>query len=645
MDIGYSALAVALIASAISFVSFILYLRKQDESQYGFARIALVIQTVLLTAAISLLLYYFLIHDFNVEYVALYSERSLSLEYTISALWGGASGSLLLWAWLLSLFMTAIALRERKDRLTGYALGILLTISLFFLSLLVTINNPFQRLTFAPADGNGLNPLLVNPGMLFHPPTLFIGYAGFTIPFAFALAGLLAESELWIFRVRKWMIFSWLFLGFGIFFGGWWSYTVLGWGGYWAWDPVENSSLVPWLLATALLHSVMLQESRRAMKLWNVLLSIGTFATVILATFLTRSGLISSVHSFGESGIGPIFTAYLGIILAVSLGILAFKFDQVKSMNVFQSATGREASFLFNNLLFVVMGLTVVWGTLFPMINEAVTHSKMSVGPGFYSAIAPWIILSLAALMGVCIILRWGATSTDDLVRKLRFPLIAGVATLPVMYFLGFTNPASLTGFVVAVFAVALHVEDYLVDAKDYAGKTKVGFFRSMGHLILVRRRRYGGYIVHFSMIIIFIGLLGTNFYETTHSVTLQKDTPTTVGEYTFTFNGMTVTQDTTQTEYGVNLLVSDGSFKDQLTAKLTNSSKTESMIVHVGVLSLPFQDVYVIPDAVDQRSATVTINYNPLISFVWYGFAITVVGVLVCLLPRKIGGAKLEQG
>ncbi|MCL4435881.1 MAG: cytochrome c biogenesis protein CcsA [Thaumarchaeota archaeon] len=644
MDIGYSALAVALIASAISFVSFIRYLRKQDESQYSFARIALVIQTGLLTGAISLLLYYFLIHDFNVEYVALYSERSLPLEYTISALWGGASGSLLLWAWLLSLFMTTIALRERKDRLTGYALGVMLTINLFFLSLLVTLNNPFNRLTFTPADGNGLNPLLVNPGMLFHPPTLFIGYAGFTIPFAFAIAGLLAESELWIFRVRKWMIFAWLFLGFGIFLGGWWSYTVLGWGGYWAWDPVENSSLVPWLLATALLHSVMLQESRRAMKLWNILLSIGTFETVVLATFLTRSGVISSVHAFGESGVGPIYTAYLVIMLAVSLGILAFRFDQVKSMNVFQSATGRETSFLFNNLLFVVMGLTVVWGTLFPMINEAVTHSKMSVGPGFYSTIAPWIILSLAVLMGVCIVLRWGATSTGDLVSKLRFPLIAGVATLPVMYFLGFTNPGSLTGFTVAVFAVALHVEDYLVDAKEYAGKKKVSFFNSMLHLILVRRRRYGGYIVHFSMIIIFIGLLGTNFYETSHSVTLQKNMPTTVGEYTFTYDGMTVTKDTTQTDYSVKLYVSDGSFKDPLTARLTNSSKAESTIVHVGVLSRPFQDVYVIPDAVDPNAATVTINYNPLISFIWYGFAITVVGVIVCLLPRRIGGPKLEQ-
>ncbi len=643
MDIGYSALAVALLTSAISFVSYVLYIKKQDESQYSFGRIVLVIQSVLLTGAIVLLINYFLIRDFNVEYVALYSERSLSLEYTISALWGGASGSLLLWAWLLSLSMTVLAFKERKDRLTGYALAILLTVNIFFLSLLVSVNNPFKRLSFTPADGNGLNPLLVNMGMLLHPPTLFVGYAALTIPFAFALAGLLAESELWIFRVRKWLIFSWLFIGFGIFFGGWWSYTVLGWGGYWAWDPVENSSLVPWLLATALLHSVMLQESRRAMKLWNILLSIGTFETVILATFLTRSGLISSVHSFGESGIGPIFSSYLAVMLAVSIGILAFKFDQVKSANVIQSATGREASFLLNNLLFVVMGMTVVWGTLFPMINEAVTHTKMSVGPGFYGAIAPWIILSLAALMGVCIILRWGSTSTEDLLHKLRFPLVLGVAAAPVTYLMGLTDPATLVGFAVAIFAVVLHVEDYLIDAKDYAAKKGAGLFSSMLHLMLVRRRRYGGYIVHFSMIIIFIGLLGTNFYETTHSATLQRGMPTNIGEYTVTYDGLTILQDTTQTDYRVNLQISDGDFNGKLTARMTNSSKAESMIVHVGLLSLPFEDIYVIPEAADQNTASITINYNPLISFVWYGFAITVVGVIVCLLPKRIGGQKLE--
>jgi len=422
--------------------------------------------------------------------------KEVYFPYTIGALWGGASGSLLFWAWLLSIFMAVIALRERKDKITGYALSILLTVNIFFTALLVSYNDPFVRLTFTPADGQGLNPLLLDPGMLIHPPTLFIGYAGLTIPFAFALAGLLSESEIWVFRVRRWTIFSWGFLGLGIFLGGWWSYTVLGWGGYWAWDPIENSSLVPWLFASALLHSVMLQESRRGMKLWNILLSIGTFATVILATFFTRSGVVSSVHAFGESSLGPIFSSYLGFTLIASIAILIIKFDQVRSMNIFKSISGRETSFLFNNLFFVVMALTVVWGTLFPMVNEAVVGSKISVGPGFYNAVAPWIIISLVVLMGLCIILRWGFTSSEDLMKKLRYPAVLTIATIPISYILGFNEIGSLIGLSATSFAVSLHIQDYLIDVKNDSSKRNVNILRSMGKLILIRRRRYGGYIV-----------------------------------------------------------------------------------------------------------------------------------------------------
>ncbi len=645
MDIGFVFIVVSLVASAIAFISFARYIKQQDNSIYKFARITLVIETILITVAISILTYYFLIRDFNVEYVASYSDRNLPLTYTLSAIWGGASGSLLLWAWLLSLFMTGIAIRERKDRLTGYALSILLSVNMFFLLMLVFISNPFERLSFTPVDGNGLNPLLQNPGMLFHPPTLFVGYAGLTVPFAFALAGLLAGSELWVFRVRKWTLFSWLFVGLGIWFGGWWSYSVLGWGGYWAWDPVENSSLVPWLIATALLHSIMLQESRRGMKLWNILLSIGTFETVILGTFLTRSGIISSVHAFGEQGVGPVFTSYLLIMLVASLGILWHRIDQVKSMNVVTSATGKESSFLLNNLLFVLMALTVVWGTLFPMINEAVTHTKMSVGPGFYNVISPWVLTLLSILMGVCIILKWGTTSTEELIRKLKYPLTPAVAAIPAMYFMGIREPGALAGFAISAFVIAIHLEDYLIDAKDYAQKKGIGMLRSMGHLFLVRRRRYGGYIVHLSMIILLIGIVGTTFYKTTYSTTLKPGEPMEIGDYTFTYDNLSVSNITMGTEYKIDFLVKNGNSNEKFTAGMTHDAKLDSNVVNVGVLSSLYQDIYVIPEAVDNESVSVTVNYNPLISFVWYGFGVTVIGVVVGLLPKRlVGGEKLEQ-
>lgn len=644
MDIGYSAIAVALIATIISFILFIYYTRKQDESVYSLSRTALYAQTLLLTAAVVTLLYYFLSRDFNVEYVSLYSDSSLPLAYTIGAIWGGASGSLLLWAWILSLFMTYMVLNERKDKITGYALAVLLSVNIFLMVLLLTMNNPFHRLTFIPEDGAGLNPLLINVGMLIHPPTLFVGYAGLTIPFAYAIAGLLSKNEIWIFRVRKYSLFSWLFLGFGIFLGGWWSYTVLGWGGYWAWDPVENASLVPWLIASALLHSIMLQESRRGMKLWNVLLSIAGFETVLLATFITRSGIISSVHAFGSTGIGPVFAGYIILTLLVSLGILAFRFDQVKSMNIFKSVTSRETSFLFNNLFFVVMALTILWGTLFPMLNEAVVGTKINVGSGFYNAIAPFVILSLVVLMGLCIILRWGTTSSTELIHKLKYPLSIGIISIPIAYYLGFTEISSLIGFSAGIFAIFLHLEDYWFDVKDFAKKTEKKAFRSMLHILVTRRRRYGGYIVHLSMFLIFFGIIGSSIYQTNYSTTLQTNMPQEIGGYTFTYTGFFETEERISNNLNINILVNKGNFADNVTPIMSENLKTQSTYVNVGVLSLPFEDIYVIPEAVNQDQLSITINYVPLISLLWYGGILMIIGVIIGLLPKSLVERKKNE-
>ena len=637
MDIGYSALAVALLATIISFASFIYYTRTQDVSIYNFSKAALYGQTLFLTAAVIILLYYFLIRDFNVEYVALYSDNSLPLAYTIGALWGGGSGSLLLWAWIISLFMTGIVLKEQKDRITGYALAVLLSVNIFLLSLVLSINNPFHRLTFIPPDGNGLNPLLIDPGMLIHPPTLFVGYGGLTIPFAFALAGLLAKNENWVFRIRKWTLFSWLFLGFGIFLGGWWSYTVLGWGGYWAWDPVENASLVPWLISTALLHSVMLQESKRGMKLWNVLLAIGAFETVILATFITRSGIISSVHAFGSSGIGPIFVYYIGLTLIVSLVILAFRYDQVKSMNIFQSITSRESSFLFNNIFFVVMALTVIWGTLFPILNEAIIGTKISVGTGFYNAIVPWVMLSLILLMGISIVLRWGTTSSNEIIHKLKYPAAIGLISAPVAYIFSFTDISSLVGISASIFAISLHGQNYLFDVKDFTTKTGTKTISSMIHIILNRRRRYCGYIVHLSMILIFIGIIGTSIYQTNYSTTLQRDIPEEIGGYTFTYNGYSRIEEPNQNDYRINLVIKNGNFGDVITPSISENLKAQASYTHVGVKSLLLEDVYVIPESFDENQVSLTINYVPLISFIWAGGQLMIIGVMIGLLPNRL--------
>ncbi|MEE9585622.1 MAG: cytochrome c-type biogenesis CcmF C-terminal domain-containing protein, partial [Nitrososphaerales archaeon] len=336
------------------------------------------------------------------------------------------------------------------------------------------------------------------------------------------------------------------------------------------------------------------------------------------------------------SGIGPIFSTYLGLTLAASLAILAYKFDQVKSMNIFQSATGREASFLFNNLFFVVMAMTVIWGTLFPMLNEAVVHTKISVGPGFYNAIVPWVLLSLVVLMGVCIVLRWGTTSTDELIRKLKYPSALTVASAPIFYLLGFSDIGSLIGLTASVFAVSLHLEDYVFDVRDYARNKGIRIFSSMYRILLLRRRRYGGYIVHLSMFMIFIGLIGTTIYQTTHTSTLQEDMPVDIAGYTITYEGFSVSEDPTQTEYIVRLLVSNGNGGGTLTARIIEDHQTQSTRVSVGVLSLPFEDIYVIPESIDQNQVSLTINYTPLIGFIWIGGQVMIIGVIISLLPKR---------
>jgi len=639
MDIGFSAIIVSLLTAIISFATFLYNSRrKQEESIYRISKITLLVHALFLTIATATLLWYFLIRDFNVEYVASYSDRSLGLWYTISALWAGQSGSLLLWSWILSLFAVGIIIKDKDDKVTRNALTIILSVNIFLLILLTTINDPFKRLLITPLDGNGLNPLLQNEGMIIHPPTLFIGYAGLTIPFAYAISGLISESETWIFRVRKWLLFSWLFLGLGIWLGGWWSYSVLGWGGYWAWDPVENASLIPWLVGSALLHSINVQQTRQGMKLWNILLSIGTFATVFFASFVTRSGLISSVHAFGESVIGTVFSVYLGVMIILSLAVLVIKFGQVRTLNnVYKSALGKETSYLLNILLFVIMSLIVIWGTIFPLLNQIITHTKVSIGPGFYNTISPFIMLSLVLLMGFCIILRWGTTSSSEILAKLKYPVILTALGIIVLYYIGFRDLYSLVGFGASILSVLIHFEEYLFDAKDYARVKKIKVINSVFRVFVARRRRYGGYIVHISMILILIGIVGTSFYKTTYSTVLEKDKPVEISGYSFTFKELLISETDIKSEYIIKLSVTQGSFQNVLTAKMTYTSKSESTLIHVGVMSLPTLDIYVIPESINSdQYINVTINYYPLIGFIWLGGPVMLIGTIITLLPKK---------
>ncbi|MEE9557641.1 MAG: cytochrome c biogenesis protein CcsA, partial [Candidatus Adiutricales bacterium] len=427
-EIGYYSLLFAFFISAYSGLVSFIGARANRGDMLDSSRKAALAVFGLLTLAVAALIYALVTRDFSLAYVTKYTSGTLPMIYTVAAFYAGQAGSLLLWGWLLAAFSVLVLFQNRRQNreLLPYVLSVLMALTFFFILLMVFVTNPFEKLSPVPLEGHGLNPMLQNPGMIFHPTTLFLGYVGFSVPFAFALAALITGQlgDVWIRTTRKWTMISWFFLGAGNLLGAQWAYVELGWGGYWAWDPVENASFMPWLLGTAYLHSVMIQEKRGMLKVWNMLLILGTFMLTIFGTFITRSGIIASVHSFGQSSLGYIFLAFLGLILVVSLTLLVFRLPDLKSRNRLDSLLSRESSFLYNNLLVVGIAFTVLWGTLFPIISEAVRGVKITVGPPFFNAVIIPIALALLLLTGICPLIAWRKTSVKKFLNKIILPAV-----------------------------------------------------------------------------------------------------------------------------------------------------------------------------------------------------------------------------
>src|SRR5215475_1549796 len=380
--------------------------------------------------AVAALLHALVIHDFRLEYVAAYSSSTLPLYYTVAALWGGQKGSLLWWLLILSSISAVVVLQNRhKNRdLMPYVMAVLMTVALFFSALLVFITPPFELLAVPAKEGRDLNPLLQNYWMTIHPPSLYTGFVGMSVPFAFAMAALASGKlgDVWIRTTRRWTLFAWFFLSLGNLFGALWAYEVLGWGGYWAWDPVENAAFMPWLTGTAFLHSVMIQEKKNMLKVWNMVLVILTFSLTIFGTFLTRSGVISSVHSFTQSGLGPFFLGFLAVILTVSIALLVWRLPMLRSENELDSLLSRRSAFLFNHLILVRIAFAVFWGTVFPVISEWVRGVKITVGPPFFNRVNAPLGLALLFLMGVGPVIAWRRASWSNLKKSFLWPLVTG---------------------------------------------------------------------------------------------------------------------------------------------------------------------------------------------------------------------------
>jgi cytochrome c-type biogenesis protein CcmF len=603
-----------------------------------------------ISAAAFALIWSVFANDFSITYIMEHSNRALPGAYKFSALWSGQEGSLLLWAWLLGIYGFVLRLTHKKDvKLYAYAGTILAGIQVFFLLVLNFAAPPFALLKGAiPDDGNGLNPLLQYPEMVIHPPMLYLGYVGFSVPFCFALGALMMRypGEKWIKVTRVWTLVTWLFLTAGIFLGMHWAYAVLGWGGYWGWDPVENASFMPWLTGTAFLHSVMMQEKKGMMKSWNVWLIFSTFLLTLLGTLLTRAGLVSSVHAFAQSSIGTWFMVFMGIVLAVCIFTFILQHSHLKSEQHMESLVSRESSFLFNNLVLLTACFVILWGTLFPILSEYVVGNKVTVGAPFYNRVAIPIGLFLLFLTGVGPLLPWRNTSLKSIKRNFVLPVIALWATVIVCFAVG-VNPwkggAFSTGdfYAIVSFAVSAAVmtailSEFLRGAGVISRQTGRNLFYATWLLTRRNTRRYGGYIIHIGVVIVVVGLAGAAFNQNQESELALND-KLIIGPYTLVQVGATQdSNDNYNSEYAMLDVYRDGKKQFQMTPEKRVYLASNQPQTMVAIHSTPEWDLYVVYEGTnpDTSQPIIKAYLNPLVGWIWAGLVILVFGTFVALVP-----------
>ncbi len=614
----------------------------------------------------------FLSDRFEYWYVANYSNRNLDTFFKVAGLWAGQRGSLLFWALLLAFFSSiAVWTNRKKNReFMPYVTGTLLAISSFFLIVLLFAEvNPFERLEFTPADGRGLNPQLQNYWMTIHPPTLYLGFTAFTVPFAFALSALLSGrlDSRWIVVTRRWTLMSWFFLSNGILFGMRWAYEELGWGGYWFWDPVENASLLPWLTATAFLHSIQIQENRGMLKVWNMGLVILTFLMTIFATFLTRSGLIESVHSFAQNKtISFIFLGFMGFVLAVGVILVLWRLPGLKSENQIESFLSRESAFLFNNLILLGAAFAVMWGTLFPLITEGLTGEKISVGPPFFNRVNVPIGLVLLALAGIGPVIAWRKASKRNLRKNFALPGSVGAGVAVGFLILGVRDWMAVATFAIGAFVLTIIAREFWKGTKARARIQGEGLGPALINLVGRNRRRWGGYIVHAAIVVIFMAFAGSAFNQTVRQTANPGDTIRIASPfghaYTLRYEGISTTQRVGNTVWQAVALLSvsrEGEALGGYTTEKRQYQAIDMVATEVGIHSTFFEDLYMIladvPDlggaiSNDPGSQRVTfeILIKPLVSWIWYGGLLLTVGTLIALWPpppRRMSGAEVASG
>ena len=641
VDLGYGMTLVALVLAVYGAVAAAVGACAGRPALVESAQHAALGVFVLITACFALLTYAFLTFDFSVRYVATNTNLGTPFYYRITGVWGALEGSIILWSWMLGLYTLILILRHRDSarELYPWALATMLGILAFFLLVMTIAAPPFQRQVPVAADGRGLNPLLEDTGMITHPVALYLGFTGFTVPFAFAMAALITGrvGDTWLVLTRRWTIVAWYFLSLGLLIGGWWSYHVLGWGGYWAWDPVENAAFMPWLTGTAFLHSVMIQERRRMLKLWNIVLVILTFGLTLFGTFLTRSGVIASVHAFTQGSIGALFLGFLALVMLTALGLVAWRWEAFRSQGELDSVVSRESAFLLNNVLLIAAAFTVFFGTVFPLLSEAVRGVKVSVGAPFFNQVNVPLFLSLLFLMGVGPLIAWRRASLENLKKNFLWPVVLGVAAAAAAFVLGVRSALAALTFATTVFVGTTIGVDFV---RATRARLRVGeaLVPAVGGLLRRHNRRYGGFVVHLGILLIALGVTGSHAWSVQTEATLRRGETAELAGYRFRFDDLTAVEESNHFKVVGAFTVSNGRVLDVLRPAKKFYPQEQSPIAYVDYRLGLKEDVYLVLGdfARDGTQATIKLQVNRLVSWIWIGGVVLTLGALLAILPER---------
>lgn len=643
VEIGHFAVITALVLSLIGIVSPLVGLKTKNPAWVLIGRQAATLIFFLLSIGMASLIHAFVSRDFSVEYVMATSNSKLPWFYTVAALWGGHEGSLLLWVWILSAFCTLAAWLHWRTQpvVMPYLLGIQSFVMFGFLALIVFLSSPFERIFPVPLDGKGLNPLLQDPAMVIHPPMLYLGYVGFSIPFAFAMAALFSGrlGEEWIKATQRWTLFAWMALTTGILMGGYWAYYELGWGGYWGWDPVENASFMPWLVGTAFLHSVMVQEKRKMFKVWNLFLIIVTFSLSLIGTFLVRSGVLSSVHTFAtDPRRGLYILIFLAVMLILAFGTLIVRSAKLRSPIEMDSIISKESAFLFSNLFFLVAAVTVFLGTLYPLLIETLKTAKVSVGPPYYNAVFMPVALGLLIMMGIGPSIAWRKASKENLRKNFLIPLLFALVAMGVASLIGIRTVFGLAGATIVSFVMATIFLDFGKMSAFWAKRGGTHYLVGAYRAFTQNQRKYAGLITHLGVLVMVVGIIASTIYQTEKVVVMRPGDELKLSAYTLKFAGTHEVQGPNWVgQEGVFDVYREDRFITQMRPQKRIYTESQTPTTEAALYTVRLGHLFMTMPEVTPDGATIRGLINPLVLLVWIGGGIMGLGVVLNIVrPRR---------